>query len=242
MVELDVCHCGFLSQEESCLFHILVFPLVVLSAASAASSPAASVFSDAVEHGPSLLRPLPHQHVEYPTTSVGGITRRELQADQDEVMYAPIRIVFDTRLIEERRGEDDFIDAQLDTILQDILPAATKLWSNHLSVLPTLSGITVERQKSCNANNDLPEDDGDEITFPDADLVILVAGDQASSCPSRERLLAYANICAVDDRLDRPVVGRIDFCLGNRTQILSTELNGILSQRRVRTDDRRHLS
>jgi len=209
------------------LFHSysLVFLLVVRSAASAASSPA--VFSDAVERGPSMLRPLPHQHVEYPTTSEGGITRRELQADQDEVTYAPIRIVFDTRLIEERRGEEDFIDSQIDSILQDILPAATKLWSDHLSVVPTLSGITVERQKSCNANNNLPEEDGDEITFPDADLVILVAGDQASRCPSRERLLAYANICALDDRLDRPVVGRIDFCLGNRTQILSTELNGI---------------
>ena len=82
------------------------------------------------------------------------------------------------------------------------------IWSSHLYVFPVANTITISNQ-SCSGvyAADIPA----SLTgVDDADLVIFVGADD--NCASET--LAYASPCSLD-LFDRPVIGRINFCLDN---------------------------
>lgn len=151
-----------------------------------------------------IQRLYPFKEVEYANVD------RDLQLVSGPPTYEPIRIRFDTELIEERRSESEVMDEEITTIIDEILPAAAETWTQHLSVRPIRSAFTVQ-----------PFDCGDtflgrigEKTFTDADLVVIVSADENGPCETPSTL-AYAFVCKLDTSLNRPVVGSMNFCLNN---------------------------
>jgi leishmanolysin-like peptidase len=171
-----------------------------------------------MEHRPRPKIPLPRRHVDY---NVPHRNRRDIQQEPVATAYEPIRIQFDTRLIEQQLGESDALDDEIRRVLNSTLPAAAKKWSQHLSVIPARSDIAVTPSDCLYEEEDVRE----IVAFSETDLVIIVGGDRAGICG--ERVLAYAGSCVLDDSLDRPIVGYIEFCLDYLVNYtLSTEING----------------
>jgi hypothetical protein len=56
---------------------------------------------------------------------------------------APIRIRVLTDVLEAQREADPTIAAQIDTIIESILPTATAEWATHLSVFPVANAIPI---------------------------------------------------------------------------------------------------
>lgn len=137
---------------------------------------------------------------------------------QNSNIHAPIRIRFDIRRIESRLGESQSLDAEIFNIINQVLPFAASTWSSYLSVLPVEKGITLHRSE-CEIN-ELTE----EVFFPDADLVIIVGGDDAKICVDRQ--LAYSTPCTLNSQTDRPVVGEIEFCLNQTNIPVDYNING----------------
>jgi len=124
--------------------------------------------------------------------------------------FAPLRIRFDTRLLEELLGQSSRQDAAIHTIINTTLPAAANLWSQHLYVrrrpLDNHHGIITLSMTACRRSF------AQERHFRDADLVIVASGDRLKH-RCRPRQLAYASVCERDPLDDRPVVGKLEFCL-----------------------------
>jgi hypothetical protein len=128
--------------------------------------------------------------------------------------YNPLRMRFLTGPLEERRGESDKIDAQIDFIINRTLPMLAEQWAKHLSVFSAVSPISIPNDICYGyfagrfSNQLLAEG------VPDADLVVIVSGDRvietSDVCPGKQ--LAVASVCSLD-QFDRPVVGYINFCL-----------------------------
>jgi hypothetical protein len=130
-----------------------------------------------------IERAFPFKEVDY-----GG--ERSLQEGESE--FQPIRIKFDTRLLDERRSESESKSKAIDHIVDEILPAAAAKWSQHLAVRPVQGTINLK-----------PDDCGTdfgwsqrlvETNYSNADLVIVVAGDDFEC---NERTLAFAFFCAL---------------------------------------------
>ena len=129
-----------------------------------------------------------------------------------ELIYEPIRIVFDTRVLDSLYGLGNFdVDAKIDFIKSTILPQTAARWAQHLYVPPimdTITPITIGPQTCAGLYSDFLTSN---IQFTSADLVIVVGGDPAQICS--DGTLAYAFPCNIDQMFDRPITGTFNFCL-----------------------------
>jgi Leishmanolysin len=157
------------------------------------------------------------RHLQYERESIDyGINRTSAETNSN---YNTIRFKFILEPILSELGNG--FDDKIQSIINNILPAVNKMWSQHLSVFPVQGKIPV--------NNDtcfgifegiIPETTLNGIT--DADLVVLVHGIDILTTPSGESIqfcegtttLAIAATCSLD-QYDRPVIGFINFCLNN---------------------------
>jgi Leishmanolysin len=143
-----------------------------------------------------------------------------IAANASSQNYAPIRIQYDTRLIESRWGENEFINQEIKIILNEILPNASKVLAQYLYVWRAIneSNRIVVGELDCNIGNPINNITFQDVSFSNADLVIIVGGDLERICSTRQ--LAYARACTLDRQTDRPIVGKMEFCLDgskNRT-------------------------
>lgn len=148
-----------------------------------------------------------HQHIDYGEDDEFD-NERILQFVSGRRPYEPIRIKFDTRVIESRKGQSDELDAKIDAVLNNILPAASDKWAQHLSVQPVRSPFFVGPLACQGQYAEYLQEDS---SFSNADLVVIVAGELAGgNCDGK--VLAFARPCSLDQS-DRPIVGAITFCL-----------------------------
>ena len=154
-----------------------------------------------------------HLDLQYDMPHNSNIHDRSVQEQSNsQQYYAPIRIQFDTRVLDSVYGlGDSDVDAKIDFIKSTILPQTAQKWSQHLYVTPIMSSITpiFIGPESCNGwySNFLST----SISYTDADLVIVVGGDPDNLCSGST--LAYAVPCSFEATLDRPVTGTFHFCL-----------------------------
>eukprot|EP00977_Amphora_coffeiformis_P006737 scaffold1484_cov173-Amphora_coffeaeformis.AAC.15 len=129
--------------------------------------------------------------------------------------FSPLRIKFDTRLLESRLGESLRRDNVIDEIL-NALPQAADQWARHLYTASVRGDIKLGKDMCFGIYGDALE----ETSFGGADLVIVVSAedelvdyDGVSSFPvCGESTLALASACTLD-QFDRPIVGFMNFCL-----------------------------
>lgn len=132
-----------------------------------------------------------------------------------DTAHAPIRIKFDTSLLESRLGESAERDSVINEILES-LPMAAAQWSQHLYVDPVRSTIDVAPDVCFGIYGDQVE----PVSAGETDLLILVSGQEEFAEEDGESLfavcgsstLALASACTLD-QFDRPIVGFVNFCL-----------------------------
>lgn len=152
--------------------------------------------------------------------------QRNLQSTAGAAVVAvaqPMRIRFDTRLLEGRIIGDssEQTAAEIRSIVNDILPAVAARWSQHLSpVVPVLSNNITVNAFACDLAQ-LTE----AVSYSDADLVIVVGGDDDGVC--QEKQLAFSRPCVLDEQTDRPIIGVMQFCLNQGNQTRQPIINGI---------------
>jgi Leishmanolysin len=159
-------------------------------------------------------------HLEYDIPQKNDYHHYDRSVQEQSIPYEPIRIAFDTRVLDSLYGLGDTeVDAKIDFIKSTILPQTAQRWSQHLYVTPVMSWITpiVIGPESCGGGyaNFLTS----TIPYTDADLVIVVGGDPDNYCSGGT--LAYAIPCSLDSTLNRPVTGTFNFCLA---KVSSTSL------------------
>jgi Leishmanolysin len=184
---------------------------------------------------PSLVSPhvtlpnieLEHVAVEYDSDASIIHDGRSLQQQIDTSRYEPIRIVFDTRVLDSLygRGNTD-VDTKIDVIKATILPQTAQKWSQHLYVRPILSStpITIDQTVCSGIYASFLTT---AIPYPNADLVVVVGGDPVQICEEGSGTLAYAIPCALDTTLDRPIIGTFNFCLSQLAATALQAANGL---------------
>ena len=179
---------------------------IVMHAAAAAATP------DQIEFPRIELQRF---HVEYDIPSKNfhpSQQDRSMQEQDTTTTYEPIRIAFDTRVLDSLYGLGNTeVDAKIDFIKSTILPQTAKKWAQHLYVPPVvsfLSPIPVGPETCGGLYSDFLTS---SIQYTDADLVIIVGGDPSQICAAGT--LAYAFPCNIDTRFDRPITGTFHFCL-----------------------------
>ncbi len=139
---------------------------------------------------------------------------------QEQTTYQPIRIAFDTRVLDSLYGLGNTdVDAKIDFIKSTILPQTAQKWAQHLYVQPIISTVTpiIIGPQVCGGfySAFLTTD----LQYTGADIVIVVGGDPDQICA--DGTLAYAVPCNLDTTLDRPIAGTFNFCLA---KVSSTSL------------------
>jgi hypothetical protein len=161
-----------------------------------------------------ILPQIPLQHYDVGTATATTLDRT-LQTDTSNgnVVYEPIRIQFDTRVLDSLYGVGDTaVDAKIDFIKATVLPAAAQKWAQHLYVLPTQFSVPIGPASCFFLYSTILTTN---VTYTDTDLVIIVGGDPGGICSggTLEHTLAYAFPCGLDEITERPVVGTFNFCL-----------------------------
>jgi Leishmanolysin len=134
---------------------------------------------------------------------------------QDTSAYQPIRMTFDTRVLDSLYGVGNSdVDGKIDFIRQDILPAMQAKWSRHLWVRPVTSAIPVGIDSCFGEYASLLNG---TVAYDQTDLVVVVGGDPGGLCNDGGGTLAYAFPCGLDSVTDRPIVGTFNFCLNTIT-------------------------
>ena len=131
---------------------------------------------------------------------------------QEQPTYQPIRIAFDTRVLDSLYGQGDTnVDAKIDFIKSTILPQTAQKWAQHLYVQPIVSTVTpiIIGPQVCGGLYSAFLTTN--LQYTDADIVIVVGGDPDQICA--DGTLAYAVPCNIDTTLDRPIAGTFNFCL-----------------------------
>ena len=157
-------------------------------------------------------------------------SNRRLEEDEgtasNSSTFAPIRIEYDTRWIDRRRGENAHFDTEIDVILNEIIPQMSNVLADLLYIehpYNKTSEITVNY-----ADCGVPEDDGNTTenwTIANVDLVVLIGGDAEQNCAPRQ--LAYARPCTLDRFTDRPILGKMEFCLNQTATLRPPSIHGI---------------
>jgi hypothetical protein len=157
-------------------------------------------------------------HLEYGTNKSSNHTDRILQDNtntttSDGLIYQPIRIVFDTRVLDTLYGQGNTeIDSKIDFIKNTILPQTSEKWLQHLYVVPVSSSVPIIIDSNTCGGLYQPFL-STSISYTDADIVVIVGGDPAMICDTGPGTLAYAFPCNIDTQFDRPVTGSFNFCL-----------------------------
>lgn len=142
-------------------------------------------------------------------------SKQDVSYSTRDSSYAPIRIKFDTTLLEARLGES----MQRDSVIREILealPQASAQWAKHLYTVPVRSAITVHPDVCFGIFGSALK----QTSVLEADLVIVVSGrdelidyNGVSTFPvCGGSTLALASACDLD-QYDRPIVGFMNFCL-----------------------------
>jgi hypothetical protein len=157
-----------------------------------------------------ILPQIPLQHYDVGTATTTTLDRT-LQTDTSNgnFVYEPIRIQFDTRVLDSLYGVGDTaVDAKIDFIKDTILPAAAQKWTQHLYVRPTQFGVPIGPASCFFSYSTILTTN---VTYTDTDLVIVVGGDPGGICDGGT--LAYAIPCGLDVITERPIIGTFNFCL-----------------------------
>jgi Leishmanolysin len=156
---------------------------------------------------------------------------QEQSSNTTAITYEPIRIAFDTRVLDSLYGVGNTdVDAKIDFIKSTILPQTTQKWAQHLYVPPVISSITpiIIGPETCGGlySGFLTTN----VQYTDADLVIIVGGDPAQICG--DGTLAYAFPCNIDTAFDRPITGTFNFCLNklSSTSLQVSDGTSVLQQ------------
>lgn len=148
-------------------------------------------------------------------------SKQDVSYSTRDSTYAPIRIKFDTTLLESRLGETAERDAVILDILNNALPRAGAEWAKHLYTVPVRSAITVQPDLCFGIFGSALQE---TTSVTGADLVVVVSGQDEfidydgvstfSVCGGST--LALASACELD-QYDRPVVGFMNFCLDHKS-------------------------
>lgn len=141
--------------------------------------------------------------------------------------YDILRMRFLTEPLNSLRGQRSAsTDAQIDSILNEVLPTVMRTWMTHLSVIPVQGAIPIQRNDCFGIYDGLIPNDVLVNGVEDADLVIFVSGKNVMTTSDGQRVgvcgpgtLAAATSCVLD-QFDRPIVGFINFCLDEVTRRL----------------------
>jgi len=127
---------------------------------------------------------------------------------QIDIPFQPLRIFFDTRVIDAERNSSTVNNAKIDRLLNEVIPAVQDKWSRHLSVRSFLTGIPIS---SLTCLGEYAKYLQEPRFVEDFDLVIVVGADPQGLCAPG--VLAYAAACELEPVLDRVIVGTVNFCL-----------------------------
>mmetsp|Transcript_476 Transcript_476/g.772 ORF Transcript_476/g.772 Transcript_476/m.772 type:complete len:219 (+) Transcript_476:44-700(+) len=128
-----------------------------------------------------------------------------------------LRLRFLTEPLNSLRGQSSAIDAKLDAILDEVLPAVKQTWESHLNVVPVQGVIPIQRTDCFGIYNSLIPNSILNNGVDDADLVVFVSAMDVLTTGSGQQInvcgpgtLAVATSCVMD-QFDRPIVGFINF-------------------------------
>ena len=131
-------------------------------------------------------------------------------------LFRPLRISFEKFALEMQRNALN--GAQIDFIINDVLPKVKVFWSDTLAVVPVrdrliLSAAELANRQFC-GDSEFAQVPAEHIStgVPNADLVLYVSG-QPSTRFCGPSTLAVAVACNFD-QFDRPTAGAVNFCLG----------------------------
>jgi hypothetical protein len=165
----------------------------------------------------------PTIHLDY-----GGqhpFENRELQSTSSS-SYQPIRFSFITNQLEAQLNQTSAIDTKIQYILTTILPEVERIWSSHLSVIPTTQNIPIDNSVCFDLFNGMIPNDilqngisADLVIIASAiDVITFSDGTQDVFCSANDGKLAFAVLCA-REQFDRPAIGFINFCLNATTAV-----------------------
>ena len=168
--------------------------LVLLLSTVNAGNPVWQTLRNHLQARPNLsrqLKPTP-EHYGYSELDYGGnhpFERRrladELLADQETLDYAGangeydvLRLHFLTEPLTSRLGQSPALDATIQAILDEVLPAVQRTWMSHLDVVPVQGSIPIQRSDCFGIYEKLIPNSIIENGVDEADLVVFVsAGD-----------------------------------------------------------------
>jgi hypothetical protein len=137
--------------------------------------------------------------------------------------YNILRVRFIVEPLLSQKGRE--FDEAIDYIVSEILPAVYETWARHLSVFPVQGSIPISEQDCFGGFEGRIPQSILQNGVDDADLVILVHGQDTIAFSEGTDVnfcsgtnLAVAAACTLD-QYDRPVLGFINFCLGNLEEI-----------------------
>lgn len=117
----------------------------------------------------------------------------------------PIRITFDTRYLQSYEKQ------KISIITDYILPRVKHIWKSTLKVIP-IQKYTIPFDKVCKDTVIVPED-YKVRGVRDGDLLIFVDAIEDCRGYGGGNTLAFTSICVLDPFTDRPIIGRMTYCL-----------------------------
>ena len=156
----------------------------------------------------------PLHKIEYENHPYDKANPRRLEEDTGD-LYKPIRICHDSTALESLRASDT--TAQIDFIINEILPRMEDFWTMALSVVPISGNLVISADELDNraycGDSEFTEVPSEHISqgVPDCDLMLYVSGSPSTRyCDAST--LAVAVACNFD-QFDRPIAGAVNFCL-----------------------------
>jgi hypothetical protein len=154
---------------------------------------------------------VPYENHPYDKTT----NRRQLQNTNTTDKFQPMRIVFETKALDNIRDSSNA--AKIDWFKSVVLPRTAEFWSKTLSVVPVsgnlrISSAELDNRQYC-GDSEFTEVPDEHIStgVKNADLILYVSGSDSSVfCP--RRTLAVAVPCNFDN-FDRPTAGAVNVCL-----------------------------
>jgi leishmanolysin-like peptidase len=219
--------------------------LVLLLSTVNAGNPVWQTLRNHLQARPNLsrqLKPTP-EHYGYSELDYGGNHPFERRRLADELLlghetldysgangeYDMLRLRFLTEPLTSRLGQSPALDATIQAILDEVLPAVQRTWMSHLDVVPVQGSLPIQRSDCFGIYENLVPNSVLENGVDEADLVVFVSGEDFVTTEDGERVevcgpgvLAVATSCVLD-QFDRPIIGLINFCLGEQDRRLEEE-------------------
>lgn len=123
--------------------------------------------------------------------------------------YDPLRISLATHHLMSLVSTSPGTNAQINALVNEILPSVTSVWSEALYVVPVVGNL-FHNQTTCGGAV-VPESFKTE-GVPDSDLILYILGLFTGEGGCTGSTLAYAGPCEYDQFM-RPIAGRVVICL-----------------------------